>query len=506
MQTIEVLVIDDEEMQFRLVSGYLSTSVIADYRVSWAADSSEALTYIDEHACDVCLLDYNLGGEDGLELLQSINQKPDAPPVIFMTGRGSIEVDIQAMALGAIEYLNKTDLKPDLLERTIRYSVQRHIAQQSRLAAEQHQRAMAEALLDAFTAINSTLDLTDTIHRILANVGKVVPHSSANIMLIDGEQAYTAAYVGYASDSQDLIENMTVNIPDMPNFLYMQQQQEPIFIPNIEDDANWVTVDDTQKIRSYVGVPIVVDGEVIGFLNLDSEKPNYFKEDSVQYLQLFSFQAASALRNAKSFEQAQELASLAERERLARDLHDTVSQMLFSASMIADSLGRMADSDSKVSEGIHKLKELNRGALAEMRSLLLELRPQSIINTDLAVLIKNLTGSLSGRSAIEIHSEVDAEGKLPDEVHVAIYRILQEALNNIIKHARASMVNVEVFQRSDEVRLSVVDDGVGFEVGKAQIGHYGLGIMQERAEKVSAEFEIHSAQDEGTILLVRWEQ
>ena len=226
----------------------------------------------------------------------------------------------------------------------------------------------------------------------------------------------------------------------------------------------------------------------------------------MRYLQLFSFQASIALRNAKSFEQAQELASIEERERLARELHDTVSQMLFSASMIADSLSRIADSDGKVAEGIHKLKELNRGALAEMRSLLLELRPQSIISTDLAVLIKNLIGSLSSRSALEIHSEVDAEGRLPDEVHVAVYRILQESLNNIIKHARASMVEVEVFQRPDEVRLSVVDDGVGFDVDKAHIGHYGLGIMQERAEKISAKFDIHSAEEEGTILLVSWER
>jgi len=409
---------------------------------------------------------------------------------------------MQAMSLGAIEYLNKTDLKPELLERTIRYAVQRHTAQQRRFAAEQQQRVVAEALLDAFTAINSSLDLTEIISRILDNVGKVVPHDSANIMLIEDDRVYMAAHLGY--DRQ--IETVSFGISSIPHFARMHQQQAPIFIPDTELDGEWVTLNSSASIRSYMGVPIVVDNAVIGFINLDSMEPNFFTDDNLRYLQLFSFQASIALHNAQSFEQAQEIASLEERERLARDLHDTVSQMLFSASMIADSLSRMADSDGKIAEGIHKLKELNRGALAEMRSLLLELRPQAILNTDLERLVKNLTGSLSSRSALEIYSEVDANGQLPDEVHVALYRILQESLNNIIKHARASTVQVEVFQRSNQFRLSVVDDGVGFEVGKAHIGHYGLGIMQERAEKISAQFEIHSAQDEGTILLVRWEQ
>lgn len=499
---IRVLVIDDEAMQFRLIEGFLATSTIAGYEVSWAESPSDALAYINENACDVCLLDYNLGGEDGLQLLEMITGMDDAPPVIFMTGRGSIEVDMQAMALGAIEYLNKTDLKPDLLERTIRYAVQRHIAQQRRLAAEQQQRIIAEALLDAFTAINSSLDLSEIILRILDNVGKVVSHDSANIMLIQGDQAYIAAHIGYETS----LGAMKIRISDVPNFMVMQMQQTPVLIPDTEADDNWVSLNAIASVRSYVGVPIVVDNTVIGFLNLECNEPNFFTEDSVRYLQLFSFQASVALRNAQSFEQAQELASLEERERLARDLHDTVSQMLFSASMIADSLSRLAESDGKVAEGINKLKELNRGALAEMRSLLFELRPQSILSTDLNVLVKNLTSSLSSRSAIEILYEVDAEGKLPDEVHVAIYRILQEALNNIIKHARASMVEVKIYQRPDDLILSVIDDGVGFDVDEAHIGHYGLGIMRERAEKIDAKFEIHSAQDEGTILLVKWEQ
>lgn len=195
-----------------------------------------------------------------------------------------------------------------------------------------------------------------------------------------------------------------------------------------------------------------------------------------------------------------------ERNRLARDLHDAVSQTLFSASLISEVLPRLWERDEN--EGRRRLEEvrqLTRGALAEMRTLLLELRPDSLVEAEIDPLLKQLAESITGRSRVPVKVTVSGRYAMPTEVKVALYRIAQESLNNVAKHAAAGRVEVKLSCRDGKVTLSVSDDGKGFEVRKAPKNSLGLSIMRERAREIGAAISLRSHPGKGTRVRVVWQ-
>jgi PAS domain S-box-containing protein len=200
-------------------------------------------------------------------------------------------------------------------------------------------------------------------------------------------------------------------------------------------------------------------------------------------------------------------AVIAERTRLARDLHDAVTQTLFSASLIAEVLPQLWE--TRPEEGrkrLNELRELTRGALAEMRTLLLELRPSALTDTALPDLLRQFSEAIIGRARLPIQLSVEGDHSLPPEVQVALYRIAQEALNNVAKYARATQVSVSLRLAPDSARLTVIDDGVGFDPAAIPPNHLGLRIMRERAEAIGARLNIYSEPGEGTQVTVLWEK
>jgi len=204
-------------------------------------------------------------------------------------------------------------------------------------------------------------------------------------------------------------------------------------------------------------------------------------------------------------ERAEEQAAATERTRLARDLHDVVTQLLFSINLVAGSLPRLWRSDPEMAErSTDELQRLTRGALAEMRTLLRELRPQTIAETDLGVLVTQLTDGLAARHDIPADIRTDINGDLPFDVHIALYRITQEALNNVAKHANASSLVVDLTGDDGGVHLSVSDDGYGFDTVDVAADHMGLDIMQERATGIGADLSVTSEPGSGTTVDVTW--
>jgi signal transduction histidine kinase len=216
-------------------------------------------------------------------------------------------------------------------------------------------------------------------------------------------------------------------------------------------------------------------------------------------------------------EKAQELAVVEERQRLARDLHDAVSQTLFSASLIAEALPELWQaSPDEGQKLLVKLRQLSRGALAEMRALLMELRPAALAEASMKDLLRQLGQAASGREGIRVRVTADEPCELPLEVRITLYRIAQEALNNVVKHAQASQVDVTLCCTSPpqaegrpagqggRVELCIRDDGVGFDPGAVSQDHLGLGIMRERAESIHARLEVESEPGCGTQVKVVW--
>lgn len=201
---------------------------------------------------------------------------------------------------------------------------------------------------------------------------------------------------------------------------------------------------------------------------------------------------------------AEEAVSI-ERTRLARDLHDAVTQTLFSSSLIAEVLPELWAMDvEEAKTSTEELRQLTRGALAEMRTLLLELRPATLTQTRFEDLLKQLTEALIGRARLPVDLSIEGERRLPPEVQVALYRIAQESLNNIIKYARASRVKINLILSPAGVDLEISDNGTGFDKNNVKPTSLGMRIMRERAQTISAVLLVTSEPGRGTTVSVKW--
>ncbi len=289
---------------------------------------------------------------------------------------------------------------------------------------------------------------------------------------------------------------------------------EPFLVPDVRREPRYIKMEGSQTLSELI-VPIKVKDQVIGVLDAQSERIRAFDDTDLAVLQSLALQAGAAIENARLYEQAQQVAVMEERNRLARDLHDAVTQTLFSATLIADAVPGSWEKDPE--EGrklLRELRQLSRGALAEMRTLLLELRPATLTDSDLAALIRQLGEVAAGRAGVPVNVEASLDCKLPPEVHVALYRIAQEALNNVVKHSRASQVNVSLQSYStaadghlkESIVLCISDDGRGFDPGQVPPDHMGVRIMRERAEAVGAALSVESRPGHGTQVRVEWEE
>lgn len=263
-----------------------------------------------------------------------------------------------------------------------------------------------------------------------------------------------------------------------------------------------------EDIHSWMWVPLAVKNRVIGGIGLARTDSDYFTPHLAGLAMTIANQAAVTMANADLYERAQALATLQERQRLARSLHDAVNQSLFSAGLIAEVLPRLWEQDTEEARtALKDLRRLTRGAQAEMRALLAELRPTTLTDTDLGDLLDLLGKAFTGRTNIPVTVNVGVEGQLSTDIQIALYQICQEALFNIGKHAKASQVEIDVLPGADGPELRIRDNGRGFETSeRTPSGHYGLSMMRERAQAVGADLKVQSQVDQGTTVSVRWEK
>jgi two-component system nitrate/nitrite sensor histidine kinase NarX len=187
-------------------------------------------------------------------------------------------------------------------------------------------------------------------------------------------------------------------------------------------------------------------------------------------------------------------------------MHDSVTQALYAASLIAEALPKVWQKQPEEAFGsLEELRALTQGAQAEMRTLLLELRPGELAGRKLSELLRKLTDAMAARSEMPISVSVVGECQLPTDVQIALYRISQEALNNIRKHARADRAWVNLKCDHDRLTLRIGDNGLGFDLASSQVHQLGLRIMRERAEAIGADLTIESQPDQGTEVKVIWQ-
>ena len=261
-----------------------------------------------------------------------------------------------------------------------------------------------------------------------------------------------------------------------------------------------------EGIAQVVCVPLMAKRNLVGAFTLGTTKARYIAPEELSLLAAIGQQIGVAVENAHLYRNAEETAAAAERTRLARELHDAVTQTLFSASLIAEVLPDIwAQNEDEGRRRLEELRVLTRGALAEMRTLLVELRPNALAQIPLPDLLRQLCESLVGRAKLPIQVSIEGQRRLPPDVQVGLYRIAQESLNNVVKHSKATQA-VLTLRLNGTVRLSISDDGCGFNPSEVGPDHLGLKIMRERAEAFGARLSITSEPGDGTQVSVSWKE
>ena len=374
--------------------------------------------------------------------------------------------------------------------------------------AEREQKIFTDALIASTTVFNSTLNLNKLINLILMNVNKVIPGDDSDIWLLDSSQKNVYPALRKDMDGK-ILSSSSVIIPvkEIAIFQEISENRKSVYLADIQPDTFPIPRKNT-KSRSCICTPVIFGSNLLGFLVLNSSKKDFYSPTHIQRAEAFANQAAVAIRNAQLYSQAQEAAALEERQRLARDMHDVISQTLFSATIKAEALPYLMETEppEEIKKNLHELHRLTRGALAEMRTMLMELRPNTIVNTDLGNLLTQMVEGLAGRTTAKIQLSIEGVGLLPPEVQTAIFRVTQESINNILKHSKADSVQITFKNMRNSAYLCVQDNGCGFDPATIATERLGLRIMRERAEAINASLEIASEPKTGTKIILNWKK
>jgi PAS domain S-box-containing protein len=379
-------------------------------------------------------------------------------------------------------------------------------------AEEQRQRQLAESQREVAAVLTSSLDLETVLRTIYEQLRRVVEYDGGGIFLSDG----TALVLTEAAGIGKLYLGHRIPLTDRDPAVQVFRHKRPLLIDDTSAHPDWIDWDTSEVVRSWIGAPLVIGETAIGVLTADHLAPHEFGAEDLQLLMTFASQAAIALENAQRYRRAHIVAADEERSRLARELHDSVTQTLFSATLVAEVLPELwmrQPEDGR--QALDTLQRLARGALAEMRTLLLELRPAALLQARLNAVVEQLIVALSSRTPLVVVAELAPMPPLAPEVQVALYRLIQEALHNIVKHAGArraelslrampAVLGVDGHSWHGEIAIHIADDGKGFELAAVAPERMGLRIMRERAASIGADLRIDSAPGQGVQLTIVW--
>jgi PAS domain S-box-containing protein len=369
--------------------------------------------------------------------------------------------------------------------------------------AERIQRHQADTLLQVVSVVNSTLELDGVLARILDQLRRVVNYDSASVQLLEEGKLQVIAARGFADLKQVL--GVTFSPHETPNYKVVTEGR-PLNLADAPERYPGFRRSPFSHIRSWLGVPLRVQERIIGIIAVDRQQLGGFAEAEARLTTAFADQAALALENARLYQQAEQLAVMEERSRLARELHDSVTQSLYSLTLFAEAGRRAAEAGEKERElgYLTRLGEVSHQALKEMRLLVYELRTAALEKEGLVAALQQRLEAVEKRAGVQARLLVEEMVELPALVEEGLYRIAQEALNNILKHAAASSVIVRLKTNSQWVELEVIDNGRAFEpTSPGNGGGIGLASMRERAERLGGSLTIISKPGEGTRVIAK---
>lgn len=283
---------------------------------------------------------------------------------------------------------------------------------------------------------------------------------------------------------------------------------ETLLAPDVSQEPRYLLWPDADETHAELAIPLNTKAGVIGVLNVESKAINGIEDNDVVVLQSIAQQAAIAIENAQLFEQAQQLAVIQERQRLARDLHDSVTQALYGVTLYAEATARQISREqpnlSLARDHLDDLRVTAQEALREMRLLIFELRPSVLEKEGLLAALQTRLESVEGRSGITASFDAPpAFTPLPPKTESSLYWIAQEVLNNTLKHAQAHNITLTLRQDHACATLEIADDGIGFDMQDASHkGGLGLPGLHERAAEIGGQLTIESKPGQGTLVRI----
>jgi signal transduction histidine kinase len=392
-------------------------------------------------------------------------------------------------------------------------------AEEEALADSERARERLAFLANVSVVLSSSLDYETT----LANVAKLaVPEISdwCRVDMVDEQGAVQLVAIAHVDPAKVAwIYSLQDRYPPNPEanggVHEVIRTGKPAYYPDLPDNGLATAARDEEQLsimreigyKSIIIAPLTLRDTCLGAVTLvtTAESGRLFTPDDVAFTQEIARRGAVAIENARLFAQARRTAVEEERQRLARELHDAVSQALFSANVMGEALPRLWQRNpEKAFEKLGEVTQLTRGAAAELRILLLELRPEMLDKNRLTDLIAQLVEATKSRRKITITCTFDGDYQPPTELHTALFRITQEALNNVVKHSQASRGEVVLRSAPSAIELKIIDNGRGF-VPDDTVAGFGILSMRERAQAVKATLELVSEIGKGTEVRVMWQ-
>jgi PAS domain S-box-containing protein len=392
---------------------------------------------------------------------------------------------------------------------------------QSLSELERRQRQVAEMLRSAAQALSQSLDLDVVLRTLLTYLRSLIQANAAGVVFLEGEGLLGVRAVDGYDEWTDprTILSIQVEGGTNPYFQRLIATQRSLLIPNTAEDPDWVDFPGTERIHSHLLVPIVVDGNVVGVVELGKFEAGYFTEDHIRWAEALVVEATVAIQNAWLFEQvragrerlqtlSRRLVEVQEKERvyIARELHDQASQTLTSLTLGLGMLEKEPVTPQWIRAKIAGLKDMTNHVLEELHRLAFNLRPASLDHLGLTPALEQFVRSFAQDTNLLIRLKrvgFDEDERLPQDVDTALFRIVQEALTNVARHAQARRADVVLERRGDSLLVIIEDDGIGFDVNRSrETGHLGLLGMEERAEMLGGTLVVESVPGRGTTLVV----
>ncbi|MBN1314758.1 MAG: response regulator [Anaerolineales bacterium] len=546
-----ILIVDDDRAILEILDAALRPE---GYNLALASNGRKALELLQDLSPDLILLDVMMPGMDGYEVCQFVRSDPNLAqvPIIMITALSDRSHLLKSLNAGADDFLTKpvnlfelkarvrTITRLDRYRRLLEEKNQRQQVEEALRESEAHLKESNLALADRVTelealqktsvAMASTLETESLLQLIVEQASELVNASSCSILLLDEEtedlvfHAAVDPIIGMRVPRGKGIVGRALR-KEVPQKVH-DVSQDPDYYPFISEKIKVPTL-------SELAIPLMVGNSPIGVLAAVNKRESFFTEHDSNLLVTLASHAAIAFENARLYEKAQEeiavrrqaeeklrhyaqqvvTAQEEERGRLSRELHDEAGQALTALKIGLELLQEDIPPEfESVHQGLSQAAALTGDTLEQLRLMAQGLHPPSLDTVGVSPTLEGFCHDFARRTQLEVEYQGVELPTLPEAFNISLYRLLQEALTNVARHARASCVFVSLSTNDDTIRLMVKDDGRGFDV-EQMLGTatkpLGIGLlgMQERVELLGGELKIDSQPDQGTCLVatIPWE-